>query len=119
MNLIERYNRCTNEELVAIIESTPDDYTKKAKDAAAAILKSRKLSEDEIRSLARAVIGKRIRVYLKAFDVINDQLELPKSALLNSEEVKALFQSEFAHFKNESDDMIPDSWQYILAAAFG
>lgn len=119
MDLIERYSRHSNKELIEIIESPRDDYTKEAIDAVKHIVKNRQLTEEEIRSMSREIIGSRIREYLKGFDVINDKLELPKSRLLNEEEVKALFQTEFARFKNESDDMIPDSWQYILAAAFG
>jgi hypothetical protein len=119
MDLVKRYSRHTNEELIEVIECANDDYTQGALDAVAVIIKNRQLSEEDLRSIAREVIGNRIREYLKNFDVINDKLELPKSKLLNTEEVKALFSNEFSRCKNESDDMIPDSWQYILAAAFG
>ena len=119
MDLVKRYSRNTNEELIEIIESPDGDYTQVALDAVRVVIKNRQLSEEDLRSLSREVIGNRIREYLKSFDVINDQLEMPVSNLLNVEEVKALFKTEFAQFKNESDDMIPDSWQYILAAAFG
>ncbi|MDA7744609.1 hypothetical protein N8911_00775 [bacterium] len=119
MDLVKRYSRHTNEELIEIIESPSGDYTQIALDAVGVVIKNRQLSEEDLRSLSREVIGGRIREYLKSFDVINDELEMPVSRLLNTEEVKALFQTEFARFKNESDDMIPDSWQYILAAAFG
>lgn len=119
MDLVERYSRHSNKELVDIIESPVDDYSEAAIDAVKTIVKNRQLTEEDVRSLSREIIGLRIREYLKNFDVINDELTMPHSRLLNEEDVKALFQTEFARFKNESDDMIPDSWQYILAAAFG
>ncbi|MEZ4720406.1 MAG: hypothetical protein R2813_00850 [Flavobacteriales bacterium] len=119
MTLTERYKLFSSEALVQIIESEEGDYTNEAIEAARAELKTRGVTNDDLLSLSRKVIGERIKTYLENFDVINDQLELPKSRILNEEEIKLLFQTVFAHWKSENDDMIPDSWKYVLGAGFG
>lgn len=104
---------------MAVIESRPGDYTSGAIQAAKSVLKTKGLDESAARSIAREILTKRMVEYLNNFDVVNDTLRLPLSQLLNEEEVKLLFQNVFAQWKSERDDMIPDSWKYVIAAGFG
>jgi hypothetical protein len=119
LNLKTRYQSISNDELIGIIESPEGDYTDEAIDIARNESRNRGLSEEELRSIARQMLTERMRTYLDGFNVINDKLKLPKSRILNTEEVKALFTTVFTQWKHENDDMIPDGWQYVLAAGFG
>ena len=119
LNLETRYQSITNDELIGIIESPEGDYTDAAIDVARVEMKSRGLSEEDMRSISRKLLTERMRTYLDGFNVINDKLVLPKSRILNTEEVQALFTTVFTQWKHENDDRIPDGWQYVLAAGFG
>lgn len=118
MTLKERYASQSIEQLVLIIES-PVDYTEEARSVAKEVLSERHVEREAIVSASRKVLKGRILDYLENFDVINDKLELPKSALQNEEEVKLLFRTVFTEWKNEREDMIPDSWKYVIGAGFG
>lgn len=118
MELIERYRKKTNEELVKVIES-PADYQPEAIKVAKQVLRSRNLEQADLLKLARAIQTEKIDRYLDGFSVVNDKLELPESHFLNEEEMKLLFKTCFTRWKEENDDMIPDSWLYVLGAGFG
>lgn len=118
MSLKERYTKQPLEFLVGVIES-PGDFTDEARLTARDVIRERKLEPETVIKAARTVIQDRIRAYLADFDVINDTLELPKSVLLEEEDVKLLFRTAFTEWKNQNDDMTPDSWQYVLGAGFG
>ena len=106
-------------ELVAVIESNEGDYTKQAIEVAQRVLTQRSLDQAKVLELARNLMKTKILSYLKSFDVINDTFVLPQSSILAEEEIKSLFSQTFTQWKNEQDGMIPDGWQYVLAAGLG
>ncbi len=118
MSLEETYKGKSIEFLIGLLENQAD-YTEDAPSAARAELHRRQVDQDEIRSIARRMLQDKIRMYLDDFDVLNDQLSLPESSILNEEEVKAEFRIVFAQWKANKEDMIPDSWQYVIGAALG
>ena len=106
-------------ELLAVIESNEGDYTKQAIEVAQRVLTQRSLDQAKVLELARNLMKTKILSYLKSFDVINDTFVLPQSSILTEEEIKSLFSQTFTQWKNEQDGMIPDGWQYVLAAGLG
>lgn len=117
VDFIKRYAAKSSAELVQIIE-TAEDYQPTAIEAAKAILNARNLDQAEILKLARSVQKVKIERYLDAFSVVNDRLQLPESHFLNEEEMKLLFGICFTRWKEENDDMIPDSWLYAMHLMF-
>jgi len=117
MSLEERYRKKPLSFLVTVVEQA-EDYRPEAVDLAKALIRE-KGDESEVLKAAREVVGEKIRQYLESFSVLSDELELPNSYYLNEEEVKLVFRSQFAAWKNQNDDMIPDSWLYVLGAGFG
>ena len=109
----------SDQQLVAIVESPDEHYTDLAREAATIELQHRRISNESIKEMALSYQRKRVLDYLKAFNVVNDELRLPKSNILNESEVRELFQQTFLEWKKENDDMIPDSWKYVIGAAFG
>jgi len=118
LTLRERYRSQSLEFLVTVLEN-PGDYTEEAAIIAREELQMRRIPREDLVALARKLLSEKLRLYLDQFDVVNDSLELPESHFLNEEEVKIQFMAVFAQWKNERDDMIPDSWHYIIGAAFG
>jgi hypothetical protein len=118
LDLIKRYQKKSSAELVRIIE-TAEDYQPSAIEVAKDVLRSRNLEQAEVLRLAREVQSEKIEAYLENFSVLNDKLELPESHFLNEEEMKLVFKTCFTRWKTENDDMIPDSWLYVLGAGFG
>jgi len=118
MSYQDRYQKLSLAQLVRIVESA-DDYQAGAVEAAKEEIKRRRPEPSELLQSSRAVLKERIERYLNDFSVVNDQLVLQKSHYMNEEEVKLLFRSCFAEWKKENDDMIPDSWLYVLGAGFG
>ncbi|MEX2597212.1 MAG: hypothetical protein WEC59_09825 [Salibacteraceae bacterium] len=118
MTIADRYKQKPLLFLVKVIEHAPD-FQPEAVEAAKREIQSRKVDRADILKAARQVITEDIDAYLDSFSVVNDKLKLPKSFFLNEEEVKLVFQTCFVRWKEESDDMIPDSWLYVLGAGFG
>ncbi|GAB5537951.1 MAG: hypothetical protein Salg2KO_00540 [Salibacteraceae bacterium] len=119
MTLRDRYASFSNEKLMAIADSPEGDYRPDAKNLAHQILIGRGLDVPQINRLARQLMMERIWNYLDQFDVVNDTFVLPVSKYLNETEVKSIFTETFTRWKHEQDDMIPDGWQYVLAAGLG
>lgn len=109
----------SNEQLIAMIEAPSDDFTSAAKAAAQEELAHRGLTAADMNALAKKHQAAQILAYLQQFNVLTDQLELPESQLMSSDEVTELFKETFHAWKAENDDMIPDSWKYVIGAAFG
>lgn len=118
MSLIDRYNNKSLIELVKIVESA-QEYQPEAVETAKQLIRDRKLDQADILKASREVISQKINSYLESFSPVNDKLVLPESHYLNEEEVKLVFKTCFTEWKHQNDDMIPDGWQYVLAAGFG
>lgn len=118
MNLEQKYSEKSVEFLVRILEF-PSEYTPEALQAAAAVLRSRNVMEATIKEVASNLLKTRLLDYFENFSVINDELTLPTSNILSREEVVPVFTQLFEEWKKENDDMIPDSWKYVIGAGFG
>ena len=95
MTLAERYQTYELSELIHILEES-HEYQPQAVETANQEIKRRGTTNEALLSAARQRLSAKIETYLNGFDVINDKLELPKSNVLNEEEVKLVFQTAFA-----------------------
>lgn len=118
MTLAERYADKPLSFLINIIENR-NDYSEEAFETALAEIKRQGFDRSEIITEVRKRLSDEIENYLTNFNVVNDKLILPTSYYLNEEEVKLLFRQVFATWQNKTDDMTPDSWQYVLGAGLG
>lgn len=118
MSLAQRYQNKPIQFLINIIEHK-EDYTPEAVQTAINELLRQGVDREVIIKEARKHLTERIERYLEGFNVVNDKLELPQSHYFNEEEVKLIFKTVFHQWSEKSEDMTPDSWQYILAAGLG
>ena len=118
MTLAERYHDQSLSFLINIIEHQ-HDYTPEAVNAAINEILRQGHERSSVIAEARKLLSQRIESYLDQFNVVNDKLELPQSHYFNEEEVKLIFMHVFNQWNTKTEDMTPDSWQYILAAGFG
>lgn len=118
MTLADRYFDKPLSFLINIVEKR-DDYSEEAFETALVEIKRQGFERSEIITEVRKRLSEEMENYLSSFNVVNDQLILPTSYYLNEEEVKLLFRQVFATWQNKTDDMTPDSWQYVLGAGLG
>jgi len=113
--LHEIYAAADIETLVKVLEH-PADYTAECVQVVKDEIKHRSLDATDLKQSASELLQIKISKYLDTFSPINDKLVLPKSEILNEDEIKVIFRKCFDKFVERKELMEVDSWHYAIGA---
>lgn len=99
--------------LITIIEDA-ENYTKECVELAAHELADRNVEREEVIQCASEIAREKIRHDLKSFSPLNDEIEMPKSFILQRDEILEVLKSEFYEMQERRQALDVDVLKYIV-----